>query len=65
LEFKKKIFSTKGLMHLTNKMKGTYYGVSKDWTIEKKLTLGVVLLKKVCQIFMAEGERQIAPNGIK
>ena len=53
-----------GLQHLTNLKKGDYYGVASTWPIDKKRTLGVVLLKKACDIFIAEGERQIKPIDI-
>jgi hypothetical protein len=41
--------------------KGNYYGEAKEWTHEKKRQLGVVLLRRACAIFLAEGERQITP----
>jgi hypothetical protein len=53
-----------GLDKLTNKQKGTYYGESKEWDLPRKRQLGTILLKRACQIFLAEGERQITPNDI-
>lgn len=53
-----------GLHQLTNMKKGNYYGQAKDWTQVKKKQLGVVLLKRACAIFLAEGERQITPIDI-
>ena len=53
-----------GMHQLTNMKKGNYYGESKDWNQKKKNQLGVVLLKRACAIFLAEGERQITPIDI-
>lgn len=53
-----------GLQQLTNMKKGNYYGQAKDWNQVKKQQLGVVLLKRACAIFLAEGERQITPIDI-
>ncbi len=65
LNFKAKlIIYISGLQHLTNLKRGDYYGVASTWPMDKKRTLGVVLLKKSCDIFMAEGERQIKPIDI-
>lgn len=50
-----------GLKHLCNVKKGNYYGEAQDWSTEKKKQLGVILLKRACSIFMAEGETQIRP----
>lgn len=50
--------------HLTNMKKGNYYGEAKEWTTKAKRQLGVVLLKRACAIFMAEGERQIMPRDL-
>lgn len=52
-------------MHnLTNMKKGNYYGEAKEWNGAAKRKLGVVLLKRACAIFMAEGERQIMPRDL-
>jgi len=53
-----------GLQHLTNMKKGNYYGETVEWMPEMKRKLGVILLKKACDIFIAEGERQIKPVDI-
>ncbi|CAF0740772.1 unnamed protein product [Brachionus calyciflorus] len=53
-----------GLKQLTNMKKGNYYGEAKEWNQKKKNQLGVVLLKRACAIFLAEGERQITPIDI-
>ena len=58
------IIEALGLQHLTNLKKGDYYGVASAWTQKRKCTLGVILLKKACDIFIAEGERQIKPVDI-
>ena len=52
------------MKHLTNMKKGNYYGEAKQWSIEKKRQLGVILLRRACSIFLAEGERQITPTDL-
>lgn len=54
-----------GLEQLTNMKKGNYYGEAKDWTPKRKRQLGVILLRRACAIFLAEGERQISPIDLK
>lgn len=49
---------------LTNMKKGNYYGESKDWSQKQKNQLGVIMLRRACAIFLAEGERQITPIDI-
>jgi ankyrin repeat and LEM domain-containing protein 1 len=53
-----------GIDNLTNMKRGNFYGESKDWSMKRKRQLGTVLLRKVCAIFLAEGERQITPDDI-
>jgi len=53
-----------GLEKLTNMKKGNYYGEAKEWDMKRKRQLGVILLRRACAIFLAEGERQITPNDI-
>lgn len=52
------------MAQLTNMKKGNYYGQAKDWSQERKKQLGVILLRRACAIFLAEGERQITPIDI-
>jgi hypothetical protein len=54
-----------GLKQLTNQKKGDYYGVSVTFSMKERRKMGVYLLQKALQIFLAEGERQIAPLDIK
>ncbi|XP_045215275.2 uncharacterized protein LOC123565473 [Mercenaria mercenaria] len=54
-----------GLKQITNQKKGDYYGVSVTFSMKERRKMGVYLLKKALQIFLAEGERQIAPLDIK
>ncbi|KAL3867218.1 hypothetical protein ACJMK2_044434 [Sinanodonta woodiana] len=54
-----------GLENLTNKKRGDYYGVATTWSMKQKRKMGVYILKKALQIFLAEGERQICPPDIK
>lgn len=53
-----------GLDHLTNLKRGDYYGSSESWTMRMRKELGVILLFKAFQIFLAEGETQLRPNDI-
>lgn len=53
-----------GLEHLTNLKRGDYYGAPKSWTMRMRKELGVILLYKAFQIFLAEGETQLHPCDI-
>jgi hypothetical protein len=44
---------------------GSYYDISKKWSMEKKRNMGIYFLKKAFQIFKGEGEKQIFPDDIK
>ncbi|XP_056597323.1 ankyrin repeat and LEM domain-containing protein 1 isoform X1 [Triplophysa dalaica] len=54
-----------GLKMLTNKKRGDYYGVVSTWPVRRKRELGVHLLYRTMQIFLAEGERQLRPADIR
>ncbi|KAG1935266.1 ankyrin repeat and LEM domain-containing protein 1 isoform X1 [Pimephales promelas] len=54
-----------GLKMLTNQKRGDYYGVVSTWSVRRKLELGVHLLYRAMQIFLAEGERQLRPADIR
>lgn len=54
-----------GLKMLTNQKRGDYYGVVSTWPVRKKRELGVHLLYRAMQIFLAEGERQLRPADIR
>ncbi|XP_078141761.1 uncharacterized protein LOC139931925 [Centroberyx gerrardi] len=54
-----------GLKMLTNQKRGDYYGVVSNWQAKKKRELGVHLLYRAMQIFLAEGERQLRPADIR
>ncbi|KAL5004171.1 hypothetical protein ScPMuIL_017627 [Solemya velum] len=54
-----------GLEKLTNQKRGDYYGIATTWPRKEKRKMGVYLLKKAFQIFLAEGERQICPLDMK
>ncbi|XP_042601048.1 ankyrin repeat and LEM domain-containing protein 1 isoform X1 [Cyprinus carpio] len=54
-----------GLKMLTNQKRGDYYGVVSTWPMRKKRELGVHLLYRAMQIFLAEGERQLRPADIR
>ncbi|GFO24721.1 ankyrin repeat and lem domain-containing protein 1 [Plakobranchus ocellatus] len=48
-----------GIHKLTNLKRGDFYGVSATWSMQLRRQIGVYLLQKALQIFLAEGERQI------
>lgn len=50
---------------LTNQKKGNYYGVVAGWPMKRRRCLGVHLLHRAMQIFLAEGERQLRPTDIR
>ncbi|XP_077390766.1 uncharacterized protein LOC144027251 isoform X2 [Festucalex cinctus] len=54
-----------GLKMLTNQKRGDFYGVVSNWQLKKKRELGVHLLFRAMQIFLAEGERQLRPADIR
>uniref|UniRef100_A0A6J0SS47 Ankyrin repeat and LEM domain-containing protein 1 isoform X1 n=1 Tax=Pogona vitticeps TaxID=103695 RepID=A0A6J0SS47_9SAUR len=54
-----------GLRMLTNQKKGNYYGVVAGWPMKRRRCLGVHLLHRAMQIFLAEGERQLRPADIR
>ncbi|XP_058019650.1 ankyrin repeat and LEM domain-containing protein 1 [Ahaetulla prasina] len=53
-----------GLKMLTNQKKGNYYGLVAGWPMKRRRSLGVFLLHRALQIFLAEGERQLRPADI-
>ncbi|XP_063772381.1 ankyrin repeat and LEM domain-containing protein 1 [Pseudophryne corroboree] len=54
-----------GLKMLTNQKKGVYYGQALNWTPTRQRSLGVHMLHRAMQIFLAEGERQLRPPDIR
>lgn len=54
-----------GLQNLTNLKRGDYYGLTLSWPMRVRKQLGLVLLYKTMQIFIAEGESQLRPDDIK
>ncbi|KAI3368683.1 hypothetical protein L3Q82_025677 [Scortum barcoo] len=54
-----------GLKMLTNQKRGDFYGVVSNWQVKRKRELGVHLLYRAMQIFLAEGERQLRPADIR
>lgn len=54
-----------GVKMLTNQKRGDYYGVVSTWAAKRKRELGVHLLYRAMQIFLAEGERQLRPADIR
>uniref|UniRef100_A0A8C9V7W7 Zgc:85936 n=1 Tax=Scleropages formosus TaxID=113540 RepID=A0A8C9V7W7_SCLFO len=54
-----------GLKMLTNQKRGDYYGVVSTWPMKRRCEMGVHLLYRAMQIFLAEGERQLRPADIR
>ncbi|KAG5850815.1 hypothetical protein ANANG_G00086430 [Anguilla anguilla] len=54
-----------GLKMLTNQKRGDYYGIVATWPLKQRRELGVHLLFRAMQIFLAEGERQLRPVDIR
>ncbi|XP_044134502.1 ankyrin repeat and LEM domain-containing protein 1 [Bufo gargarizans] len=54
-----------GLKMLTNQKRGIYYGQAQNWSSTRQQRLGVHILFKAMQIFLAEGERQLRPPDIR
>uniref|UniRef100_A0A8C4W2Z4 Ankyrin repeat and LEM domain containing 1 n=1 Tax=Gopherus evgoodei TaxID=1825980 RepID=A0A8C4W2Z4_9SAUR len=54
-----------GLKMLTNQKKGNYYGVVASWAMKRRRCLGIHMLHRAMQIFLAEGERQLRPADIQ
>ncbi|XP_053324183.1 ankyrin repeat and LEM domain-containing protein 1 [Spea bombifrons] len=54
-----------GLKMLTNQKKGVYYGQVQSWPPARQRHLGVFMLHRAMQIFLAEGERQLRPPDIR
>ncbi|KAF4073557.1 hypothetical protein AMELA_G00244480 [Ameiurus melas] len=53
------------LKMLTNQKRGDYYGTVSTWPAKRQRELGVHLLYRTMQIFLAEGERQLRPADIR
>ncbi|XP_047442108.1 ankyrin repeat and LEM domain-containing protein 1 [Mugil cephalus] len=54
-----------GLKMLTNQKRGDFYGIVSNWQVKRKRELGIHLLYRAMQIFLAEGERQLRPADIR
>lgn len=44
--------------------RGNYYGPAENWTMKEKKHLGIALLYKALQIYLAEGESQLSPSDL-
>ncbi|XP_032902675.1 ankyrin repeat and LEM domain-containing protein 1 isoform X1 [Amblyraja radiata] len=53
-----------GLEMLTNRKRGNYYGVATTWSQRRRRQLGVLMLRRAMDIFLAEGERQLRPADV-
>jgi hypothetical protein len=50
---------------LTNKINGSCYGSTKNWDDKKLSKCGAILLKKACEVYLREPERQIRETEVK
>ncbi|XP_060645103.1 uncharacterized protein LOC132783760 [Drosophila nasuta] len=58
------IIDALGMQHLTNLKRGDYYGPAQIWAMKRKKQLGIALLHKAMQIYLAEGESQLSPSDL-
>ncbi|XP_062142601.1 uncharacterized protein LOC133850496 [Drosophila sulfurigaster albostrigata] len=58
------IIDALGMQHLTNLKRGDYYGPAQIWAMKRKKHLGIALLHKAMQIYLAEGESQLSPSDL-
>uniref|UniRef100_A0A8C8TWA7 Ankyrin repeat and LEM domain containing 1 n=1 Tax=Peromyscus maniculatus bairdii TaxID=230844 RepID=A0A8C8TWA7_PERMB len=54
-----------GIQTLTNQRQGHYYGEVASWPPTQRRRLGVHLLHRALQVFLAEGERELRPQDIQ
>ncbi|XP_028749355.1 ankyrin repeat and LEM domain-containing protein 1 [Peromyscus leucopus] len=54
-----------GIQTLTNQKQGHYYGEVASWPPTQRRRLGVHLLHRALQVFLAEGERELRPQDIQ
>lgn len=54
-----------GIQTLTNQKQGHYYGEVAYWPPTRRRRLGVYLLHRALQVFLAEGERELRPQDIQ
>lgn len=55
------IIDTIDMVNLTNLKKGDYYGAARNFSIRQKRKLGVGLLHRAMNVYLAEGESQLMP----
>lgn len=55
------IIETLGIHNLTNVKKGEFYGASTCFTMRQKRQMGIALLYRALNIYLAEGESQLKP----
>ncbi|XP_001870697.2 LOW QUALITY PROTEIN: ankyrin repeat and LEM domain-containing protein 1 [Culex quinquefasciatus] len=58
------IIDALGMQNLTNLKRGDYYGKTQSWPMKQRKQLGILLLYKAMQIFLAEGESQLLPSDL-
>lgn len=59
------IIETMGLESLTNAKKGEFYGAATCFTMRQKRQMGIALLYRALNIYLAEGESQLKPEDLK
>lgn len=55
------IIETLGLNNLTNMKKGDFYGIATTWQLRQRRNLGIALLFRAMNVYLAEGESQLLP----
>jgi hypothetical protein len=56
------IIDSLSIDNLTNVKKGEYYGASTCFTMRQKRQMGIALLHRALNIYLAEGESQMKPT---
>lgn len=55
------IIDSIGLNNLTNLKRGDYYGLASTWKMRTRKQMGLGLLHKAMNVYLAEGESQLMP----
>lgn len=55
------IIETIGINNLTNLKKGDFYGIATSWNMRQRRQMGVGLLYRAMNSYLAEGESQLLP----
>lgn len=58
------IIEALSLKYLTNMKAGDFYGTAKTWPMRRKKNVGILILFKALQVYLAEGESQLSPSDL-